>query len=141
MNIRITIYKQILCFCPYVPPEVGGIIGASRDIIDSVAFDPGTQLNEAAVYSPNVKRLNEYIAQWQKNGIEFKGMFHSHPEGQESLSTDDIKYIKSIMLSMPKHVKELFFPIIIPNSHIISYKVINQNHSFNILHDRIDLVP
>lgn len=45
------------------------------------------------------------------------------------------------MFSMPENVTELYFPIVIPNSHLISYKAINQNHTILIVDDTIDLVP
>lgn len=55
-------------------------------------------------------------------------MFHSHPIGQEILSRDDIEYIKTIFDSMPDSVMELYFPIVIPKSHIIAYKATRKNH-------------
>lgn len=141
MKIRNTIYNQILYYCPNVPPEVGGVLGARNDIIDSVFFDFGLHRDKMAVYTPNVDRLNKAITQWHNDGVEFLGMFHSHPKGQESLSSDDIEYINSIMHNMPERVKTLYFPIIIPKSHIVPFKAINQNHNILILSDTIDLVP
>lgn len=141
MKIRHTIYNQILYFCPNVPPEVGGIIGASNDVIDAVFFDSGLYQDRMAIYTPNVNRINKVIAQWKKDDIRFLGLFHSHPKFQEVLSSGDIEYIRSIMFSMPENVNELYFPIVIPNSHLISYKAINQNHTILIVDDTIDLVP
>ena len=141
MEIRNTIYNQILNYCPNVPPEVGGILGASNNEIDAVFFDCGLHRNKMAMYTPNIDRLNKAIIQWQKDGIRFLGLFHSHPKGQETLSLDDIEYIRSIMFSMPEKVRELYFPIVIPSSHIISFKAINQNHNLLIVSDTIDLVP
>ena len=54
---------------------------------------------------------------------------------------DDIEYIQTIMFGLPDSISQLFFPIVIPNSHLISYKAINQNHSILIVDDTIDLVP
>lgn len=141
MEIRNTIYNQVLNYCPNVPPEVGGILGASNDVIDAVFFDCGLHRHKMAIYTPNVDRLNKAIIQWQKDGIQFLGLFHSHPKGQETLSSDDIEYIKSILFGISESVNELYFPIVIPNSHIVSHKAINQNHNILIVSDTIDLVP
>ncbi len=140
MKIRRTIYNQIISFCPLVPPEVGGIIGSSGKVIDSVVFDIKYKEYNKAVYIPNTDNLNKIISQWNEDEIYFMGLFHSHPVGQETLSGDDIEYIKSIFNNMPESVKELYFPIVIPKSHICSYKAINQNHRIVIVDDKIDLV-
>ena len=64
-------------------------------------------------------------------------MFHSHPIGQETLSKDDVEYINSIFDSMPDSVTELYFPIVIPKSHIIVYKAIRENHRVCIENDSV----
>lgn len=65
------------------------------------------------------------------------GMFHSHPIGQETLSMDDIEYIHSVFDNMPDSVTELYFPIVIPKSHIIAYKAIRKNHGICIEKDSV----
>ena len=141
MKIRRTRYNQILYYCPIVPPEVGGILGSKDAVIDSVAYDSKYREYEKAMYIPDVKHLNRVINQWCEHGISFVGLFHSHPTGQETLSEEDISYIARIFQYMPLSISELYFPIVIPKSHMISYKAINQNHRVIISNDRIDLVP
>lgn len=141
MKIRRTIYNQILNYCPIVPPEVGGVLGSSGVVIDSVAYDSKYREYEKAMYIPDVEQLNRVINQWYEYGISFKGLFHTHPIGQETLSEDDIGYITRIFQYVPESIPELYFPIVIPKSHMISYKAIKQNHRVIILNDRIDLVP
>lgn len=141
MKIKKSVYEQILEFCPIVPPETGGIIGSHSTVIDTVAFDDCNNTMQAAVYVPDVVRLNRVLAQWQENNIHFFGMFHSHLKDQETLSGDDIEYIKSVFLNLPHTITGLYFPIVIPNSHILSYKVIIQNHNIIITSDKIYLVP
>ena len=128
MKINKEIYDEILKYTPVVPPETGGIIGQQNGTIGYAEFDSGTAQRESAVYIPNIEKLNSVIEKWNSSGIEFVGMFHSHPIGQETLSMDDIEYIHSVFDSMPDSVTELYFPIVIPKSHIISYKVIRKNH-------------
>ena len=137
MKIRKTIYNKIINLCPVVPPETGGIIGQQNGIICFAEFDSGTVQSDCAVYIPNVEKLNSVIEKWNRSGIEFVGMFHSHPIGQETLSGEDIEYIKTIFDSMPDNVTELYFPIVIPKSHIIAYKAIRKNHRVWIEKDSV----
>lgn len=137
MKIQKAIYDKILNFCPVVPPETGGIIGQQNGIIGFAEFDSGTVQSESAVYIPDVERLNSVIEKWSCSGIEFVGVFHSHPIGQETLSKDDIEYIHSVFDSMPDSVTELYFPIVIPKSHIIAYKAIRKNHRICIENDSV----
>lgn len=141
MKIKESVYEQILSFCPLVPPETGGIIGSYSNIVDTVAFDSCNKILKAAVYVPNVIKLNNILSEWQKDKISFCGMFHSHVKGQETLSKEDKEYIQTIFSCLPLTITKLYFPIVIPKSHIISYKAINQNHSIKIMSDTIDLVP
>lgn len=141
MIIKESIYKQILSFCPLVPPETGGIIGTSSTIVDTVAFDNCNKILEAAIYVPNVERLNTVLSNWKEENVSFCGLFHSHKNGQESLSKDDMEYIQTIFSCLPQTITELYFPIVISKSHIISYKAVNQNHSIRIMSDTIDIVP
>ena len=137
MKIRKTIYNKIINLCPVVPPETGGIIGQQNGIIGFAEFDSGTLQSDCAVYIPTVEKLNPVIEKWNRSGIEFVGMFHSHPIGQETLSKDDVEYIHSVFDSMPDSVTELYFPIVIPKSHIIAYKAIRKNHRIIIEKDNI----
>lgn len=141
MKIKESIYKQILSFCPLVPPETGGIIGSSSSVIDTVAFDNCNKILDAAVYVPDVIRLNTVLSDWQKKNISFCGLFHSHIKGQERLSKDDVEYIHTIFSCIPQTITKLYFPIVIPQAYIIPYKAVNQKHSIEILSDIIDLVP
>ena len=141
MRIKRAVFQKLITSCPIVPPEVGGILGSHSGIVDTVVFDTGSRIMKSAVYIPDATYLNSELEKWHHEEISFCGLFHSHPRGQETLSKDDIEYIQTIMFSLPDTVSQLFFPIVIPNSHLISYKAINQNHSILIVDDTIDLVP
>ena len=141
MKIKKVVYENILYDCPIVPPETGGILGGHPKMIDTVVFDAGNKILDSALYVPDVKKLNSVLVDWQREGIIFFGLFHSHPTGQETLSQDDIRYINAIMLSLPPTVSQLYFPIVIPKSHIIFYKAKNQNHNILITRDNIKIVP
>lgn len=137
MKINKEIYDEILKYTPVVPPETGGIIGQQNGIIGFVGFDSGTVQRDSAVYVPNVEKLNSIIEKWNNFGIEFVGIFHSHPIDQETLSKDDIEYIKNVFENMPDSITELYFPIVIPKSRIISYKAIRKNHRICIEKDSV----
>ena len=137
MKIQKVIYDEILKYTPVVPPETGGIIGQQNGIICFADFDSGIVQSDCAVYIPNAEKLNSVIEKWNSSGIEFVGMFHSHPIGQETLSMDDIEYIHSVFDNMPDSVTELYLPIVIPKSHIIAYKAIRKNHGICIEKDSV----
>lgn len=140
MKIKKAIYDKILNFCPSVPPEAGGIIGQQNGIIGFAEFDSRTVQRDSAVYVPNVEKLNSVIEKWNNLGIEFVGIFHSHPIDQETLSKDDIEYIKNVFENMPDSITELYFPIVIPKSHIVSFKAIKKNHGVCVENDIIKII-
>lgn len=121
MKIRKSIFDAIMLQCPLVPPETGGIMGGHGDLITDVFFDTSAGCSEQAIYCPNVEHLNERIAWWDSQGIEFRGIFHSHPTNQLDLSSRDRDYIIKIVSSMPTGIDELFFPIIIPRQNMYVY--------------------
>lgn len=140
MKIKKEVYEKILYSCPTVPPEIGGILGGRFEVIDTVVFDSSEIRLDSAVYVPDVNMLNNVLIEWQEDGISFHGLFHSHPSTQETLSQDDIEYITMIMHNLAQTVSQLYFPIVIPKSHIIFYKAINQNHNISITRDNIKIV-
>ena len=123
-----------------VPPETGGILGYYNGIIQNFYFDCENTEYSYAVYTPSVNRLNRIIEHWIKSEIRFCGLFHSHPVNQELLSNVDIDYITIVMQSMPKSISELFFPIVIPKSHIISYRAVKHHNKINIINDDIEVI-
>lgn len=46
------------------------------------------------MYIPNTDYLNWHISQWERFGIEFYGISHTHWEAWETLSREDKRYIK-----------------------------------------------
>ena len=121
MRIKSFIHDCILN-APFVPPETGGIIGGTKGIITEFFFDEGHSVNDHAAYIPDIGLINSRIQRWQEEGISFYGMYHTHPDHQETLSGDDVLYIKEIMRAMPDNVPFLYFPVVIPKQKIIPYK-------------------
>lgn len=133
-------YQKIVRSCPIVPPEVGGLLGSVNHVIVSCVFDYGTPANDKAIYQPSIKMLNEHIKQWQTQGIEFAGLFHSHPAGQYCLSSDDELYITRILNAMPPHLSTLYFPVVLPRDKMFSYIGHRTTNGITIYSDSIQLI-
>lgn len=114
MVIYKTVYDKLLSELPEFPPEVGGILGSSEDVVVQYWIDKGVGSSECKIcsYTPDTREMNKKISEWYDNGIAFEGIFHTHFWGNASLSEGDIVYIRKIMNHMPKSIEKLYFPII-----------------------------
>lgn len=125
---------------PAVPPETGGILGSIDDIICRVVFDTKNTYTESAIYVPDICLFNKCISKWAENSIEFGGIFHSHPYLQNYLSDADIEYIHKIMRELPESINKLYFPIVFPNSEIISFRAERSKNNIMIFNDNIVII-
>lgn len=120
------------------PIETGGILGIKSNIVSECVFD--LSKNEYGKYVPNTEMINKTISLWQKDSINFGGIFHSHyPSGTE-LSQQDIKYIKEIMLAVKNYYSFLYFPIVIPQKQIAVHKASIKDGEFIICKDNIHII-
>ncbi len=141
-----TVLKELIkemdtCIKNY-PPETGGILGGVKgDVISHFIMDDIKEKPIAACsYSPNVEFLNQCIDDWYKNGIEFKGIFHTHFAGVKTLSKADEKYINEIMSVMPDTVKTLYFPIfVLPDRVLVPYKAEKNGIEISIVVDELKI--
>ena len=133
--IGMDLYRKILSAFPAVPPESGCILGSREDVVCSFEYDRGLPRLDMAVYTPNVEVLDRVIQRWSTEGIRFHGLAHSHPCGQESLSSGDIAYIHTIMRAMPAGIERLYFPLVFPGEKIISFVAIRRQNEIEILPD------
>lgn len=135
------IYENVLCqllnFVPDVPPETGGILGGTGGVVSRFWLDVGNQYD---IYVPNVEKINQIISDWQKAGIEFYGIFHSHSESNKSLSLADKRYIVKIMRSMPPQVTCLYFPLVFPKVRVVPYRAEISNQCVTIVQETIEIV-
>ena len=138
MQILKSIYHSIVYNCPKVPPESGGILGGNKNIITTYMFDEGLKSNLYDEYIPNIDFLNLAIFEWQKQHIQFYGIYHSHFPGGDTLSIADEKYIEKIMKSIP--YRELFFPIVFPNEGMIVYRAKFTNRQLRLLKESLVLI-
>lgn len=140
MKILESVYRNILLYCPTVPPETGGILGGMNNIITHVIFDQHNAIITAAQYIPNTPFLNQAINKWAEKNICFLGMFHSHPITETELSQDDLKYIESILETLPEN-HTLWFPIVIPQQKIIPYLASRSGDTFQIQQKQAMIIP
>lgn len=138
MIILRSVYEKILYSVPETPIETGGILGIRSDVVIECVFDLNG--NEYGKYVPNTSMINNIIALWQKNGIEFGGIFHSHYPSGTDLSQQDIKYIKEIMFSVKDSYSFLYFPIIIPHKELIPYKATIRDGEIYLCEDAVTII-
>lgn len=121
MKIYKSILEDILGKMPVIPPEKGGIIGGKNGVVTIWEYDEG-HAGRGCVYYPNVEHLNEVIALWIENGLDFMGIFHVHFGSAKTLSKGDISYIERILRAMPDTITRLSFPIVVqPDREMVSY--------------------
>lgn len=139
MTILSEVYDMLLNCLPS-PPECGGIIGISNGVVCKCYFDTAVCQCSRAIYVPNVELLNIKIQQWNQEGIEFAGIFHSHPLDQPRLSGDDIIYIRTILNAMPGSITQLFFPIVLPKIGLIPFKAVRHGNSIQVFEEKLTLI-
>ena len=120
MKITAKTLKDILLHYSPASFEQGGILGIKGGIVCVYEHDDSAQSRERAVYSPNVSFLNQCIEKWDESGIEFCGIVHSHPVGQDTLSSGDMDYIKALYSANPQ-LEKIFFPLVINGCGMIVY--------------------
>lgn len=113
MKIKFDAYQQILQQQQPLTPETGGILGGDGTTIFTFEPDKGLPCGKMCSYAPDVQHLNRVIREWECSGTEFMGIYHTHFHNVCTLSQGDKKYIESILLNMPPHIKKLFFPLVV----------------------------
>lgn len=131
-------YRIIHSFCE-VPPEEGCVLGEQNGVICAAKLDPGVLQMRKAVYIPDTRMINAVISSWAELGIHFAGIAHSHPNGQNTLSGDDVVYIHSIMQAMPDHVEKLYFPLVFSGDKMISFVAKKNGAGIEIFPDDIKI--
>ena len=94
------------------PIESGGIIGFKNDSI--CAFEKDGSYHSRYEYRPDAELLNSIIGEWNREGISFCGIVHSHLYGFNSPSLSD-KVYASNLVRFGENISEMFFPIVTVN--------------------------
>lgn len=141
MQIRKSIYIYLMQSTPVSPIETGGILGGRNGIITHCKFDTGkNSIRSYGIYTPDTTFLNQYIQTWAKNDISFYGIFHSHYPISTELSLSDKRYISQIMVALFPQVTTLYFPIVIPHSHMSVYRACIDSSGVSIFRDEIEII-
>ena len=141
MKIISNCYEKIFDNYPNPPPEQGGILGMKSNVVCEYYHDSFSVERDKAIYEPNVVELNKVIEQWNSQKISFAGIIHSHLAGQNTLSSGDKEYIRKVLFVMPASIKELYFPIVIPEKKtIISYVAMRNKKDVIIQQDEIHII-
>ncbi len=130
--------EGLLSSLPVAPPEEGGIIGGRNGVITRFYHDSGTGSRDEFSYEPDVDTLNEVISDWFAEGIDFYGIIHTHPYGQDSLSGGDREYILKIM-SGSENGKRLYFPIV-TGGRIIPFVAVKKECSAEISEEPLEII-
>jgi len=140
MKIKKSVYNHILndTFSP--PPESGGILGKSSEVISEYYPDRGCGEHSISHYVPDIAKLNHVIEIWQKKEICFCGIYHSHYEGDTRLSKGDKSYIERILRKIHMHTDTLYFPLVFPRNEIICYSVALTSQGLIICKEEIILI-
>lgn len=139
MKIEKCFYESFLSSCPYTPPEIGGILGGKNGVVTDIVIDNRNAVLNKAVYIPDIDFLNSKIEEWEKQNIEFYGIFHTHIS-ESTLSNDDRINIEKVMCSMPKSIIKLYFPIVISQKEMIVYVAERKKNKINIYLENIDII-
>lgn len=89
-------WQQMLGTVAVQEPETGGIIGGRGNVVSRFHFDAlaSADINS---YHPDAASLNEVIQAWQKEGVQFLGVVHSHMRQPRYPSVNDLAYARSVL--------------------------------------------
>lgn len=142
MQINQRVLESIFHNISDVPPfENGGILGSIDGIITVAIADNGHSNTCGCSYEPNVEMFNQIISEWQKEDIEFSGIYHTHFFGVETLSQGDIDYINLILSAMPEQITQLYFPVVLPEKQqMIPYLAEKTAGGIRIVKDSLNVI-
>lgn len=141
MKIQKSTLEEIINTIPLVPPESGGLLGGTHQVITHFIFDSGTPLsNKYDCYVPDISFLNSVIRRWSEEGINFYGIFHSHFSNGIHLSNGDKRYITHIISAMPQYISSLYFPIILPRECMVVYRADRCRQEIHIVREEIEIL-
>jgi proteasome lid subunit RPN8/RPN11 len=130
--------KAMLSICSR-PAESGGLfLGpvGSNDVTDFF-FDSGGHVTGAS-YSPDCVTLNKKMQEeWIPAGLDMKGFVHSHPRRLDTLTYEDLMYIKKLLIANPD-MSVFIAPIIIPPEFRMRAMVVFKDNLGSFVEARIN---
>ncbi len=120
--MSLPVLKQIYLTIGSSPAEHGGILGVLDGVIRRFYYDAEGACSERSYY-PDIKRLNEIIEEWGKEGVTFCGIIHSHHPSAGILSSRDIEFGRAILKDNPG-LKSVFFPLVFSTAEDTVFRII-----------------
>lgn len=119
-NVRITkdVYQEIMDTIGKYAPETGGVLGVKEGTVCQYFFDKKS-IGKGETYSPDLDNINMKISEWQKDGIEYVGIIHSHPSNLKILSYADIYYAHKMMDY--NGMSNILFPLVVMDMDVQFY--------------------
>ena len=139
INMTREAFDQMMFSICSRPAESGGVLLGplgSNDISDFF-FDAGGNATRVS-YSPDYATLNKKLKEeWIPAGIDFKGIVHSHPGKLDRLTSEDLIYIRRLLVAnadMPLFIA----PIIIPHDFRMRMLVVFRDNPAEVVEARIN---
>lgn len=139
MKIKYRTYKEVMAHCTSAPPERGGILGMKDGLVSDYIHDNARPILNRAIYAPDIKFLNKCIEEWAEKGIEFCGIVHSHPNGQDTLSSGDMEYIK-VLYEVNPQIKNSYFPLVLNGREFKVYSVERNGEGISVKPDLLEII-
>lgn len=139
MKIKREAFDKIFFSICSRPAESGGILigPIGTDDITDFYFDAGGTCTNAS-YSPDYITVNKMLKElWIPNGLDYKGIGHSHPGNLDWPTPADLAYIRRL-LTINEDMEMFFAPIIIPPEFRMRPTVVFKNNPGTIVEARID---
>ena len=112
LKISEDVITQIRNTIGKLPPECGGVLGASEAGIITEFFFDAKGVGSSNGYAPDVQSINEMLVNdWMPRGILMVGIVHSHANGVAVPSCGDVGYGVRILQALDT-VDRFYLPIV-----------------------------
>lgn len=108
-------------------------------LVSDYILDNASPILNRAIYVPNTEFLNKCIEGWIDKYIEFCGIVHSHPNGQDTLSSGDMEYIKALYEVNPQ-LKNSYFPLVLNGQEFKIYSVERNGEGIRAKPDLLEII-
>lgn len=94
------------------PGETGGIIvGPDADTVTRLITSGPDARQTAASYELDVDYIQPLLAKAEDHGLQFLGIWHTHPSGYSEFSDTDRHTMRTILADRDWHVSQLIMPL------------------------------
>lgn len=108
-------------------------------LVSNYIHDNARPILNRAIYAPNTEFLNKCIEEWADKDIEFCGIVHSHLNGQNTLSSGDMEYIKALYEVNPQ-LKNFYFPLVLNGQEFKIYSVERNGEGITVKTDLLEII-